>query len=400
MPTQNQRKDESEAHIYSEEEVDEWFETESETDSKDRKLMSISDKFRSAQLRVVRSTMDLSIHNLRTSLSDPSYINLNPSYQRRQRWDTKKKSQLIESLLLNIPVPPVFLYENEYNTYEIMDGRQRLESIRDYLENRYPLRGLEYWPELNGERFNTLPDIIQKGLLRRTISAMVLLAETTSPEESEFDVRMALFKRLNTGGVKLNPQELRNALYPSLFNDMILSLSEHDIFRDVWGIPRHDKASDVISKSLQENTLYKTMADCDLVLRFFAIKETITCGRRGALQTLMNTCLRKHATDDEKAVEAYSNEYVSILGFHHEVFKGRPFHLPQTNRVSRPVYDALMVATSIVGLDDIRERGDSIRANYLREVQKQDSYEVLVGRGNTVESIIHRVDLAIQILTA
>lgn len=93
-----------------------------------------------------------------------------------------------------------------------MDGRQRLEAIKDSLDNTYPLRGMEYWQELGGSRFNELPPRIQRGLLRRTISAIVLLAETSRPEDSEIDVRMALFKRLNTGGVNLNPHESQNSL--------------------------------------------------------------------------------------------------------------------------------------------------------------------------------------------
>ena len=82
-----------------------------------------------------------------------------------------------------------------------MDGHQRLEAIKDFLENVYALRGMEYWPELDGYRFAELPPTIQRGLLRRTVSAIVLLAETSRPGDSDIDVRMALFKRLNTGGI-------------------------------------------------------------------------------------------------------------------------------------------------------------------------------------------------------
>src|SRR5262249_42554728 len=147
-------------------------------------------------------------------------LNLAPIYQRRARWDRKRRSLLIESFLMNIPIPPLFLFENRYNQYEVMDGRQRLETIRDFLENRFALTGMEFWKELNGLRFVDLRPAIQKGLLRRSITAVVLLAETTQPDESATDVRMILFRRLNTGGARLNPQELRNALYPGKFNEM------------------------------------------------------------------------------------------------------------------------------------------------------------------------------------
>ncbi len=216
----------------TEAEVEDWFEAEDmPPDTPPSEHVDIVQRYSEAQLRIVRTTLDLSLHNLRQSLHDSTYINISPAYQRRHRWDIKKRSQLIESLLLNIPIPPLFLFENDYNQYEIMDGRQRLEAIKGFLENTYVLRGLEYWPELDGLQFSDLPPTIQRGLLRRTVSAIVLLAETSRPDESEIDVRMALFKRLNTGGVKLNPQELRNALYPSKFNDMLSSRSRF------WGRP-------------------------------------------------------------------------------------------------------------------------------------------------------------------
>jgi hypothetical protein len=160
--------------------------------------------------------------------------------------------------LLNIPIPPIFLFENDYSQYEIMDGKQRLEAITGYLDNTFPLRGLEYWPELDGSRFGDLPPTIQRGLLRRTINAIVLLAETSRLANAEIDVRMALFKRLNTGGVRLNAQELRNALYPSRFNELLITLSKWDVFRSTWRIPKYTPEEDeAVPKRLQANALYK-----------------------------------------------------------------------------------------------------------------------------------------------
>lgn len=187
----------------------------------------------------------------------------------------EKKSLLIESLLMNIPIPPVFLFEKDYNSYEVMDGLQRLSTIQDFLNDDLKLSSLEYWTELNGKRFSELPNILQRGLLRRTISAIVLLAESSRQADDD-DIRMILFKRLNTGGIQLNPQELRNALYPGNFNDMLIRVSESDLFRDVWGIPKYDESENTNpSKELMENSLYKTMGDCEIVLRFFAIRDAL-----------------------------------------------------------------------------------------------------------------------------
>ncbi|WP_422528616.1 GmrSD restriction endonuclease domain-containing protein [Serratia fonticola] len=115
-----------------ENEINDWFESEDE--SSDGSIMSnnisVEEKFAQSQLRVIRTSMDFTLHHLKQSLEDKEYINAAPKYQRRHRWDIKKRSQLIESFLMNIPVPPIFLYENDYNQYEIMDGRQRIDTLR------------------------------------------------------------------------------------------------------------------------------------------------------------------------------------------------------------------------------------------------------------------------------
>ncbi len=380
--------------------VADWFESEDELTEVTPGDIDVAQRYSEAQLRIVRSNMDLSLHNLRQSLKDASYINLSPTYQRRHRWDGKKRSQLIESLLLNIPIPPIFLFENDYNQYEIMDGRQRLEAIKDFLDNSYPLRGMEYWPELNRTRFGELPPTIQRGLLRRTISAIVLLAETSRPEDSEIDVRMALFKRLNTGGVNLNPHELRNALYPSPFNEMLQRLARWDTFRETWRIPLYtDEEAEEIPKKVQSNALYKTMADCELVLRFFAIKETIIDERSGSLRRLLDDCLMQHAKDKPSELESMENEFREVLTFLFKTFGGKPFVLPQTSRPSRPAYDAMMVATAITGLANLEGKDEAIRSSFLLAANDSNLYEILVGRGNTVEAIKARVILARDILT-
>jgi hypothetical protein len=333
-------------------------------------------------------------------MRESSYINMHPGYQRRHRWDSKKRSRLIESLLLNIPIPPIFLFESDLNRYEVMDGSQRLEAITGYLDNGYKLSGLEFLSEIKGASFEELTPTMQRSLLRRTINAIVLLAETSSPKELGIDVRMVIFNRLNTGGVKLNPQELRNALYPSEFNRMLIRVSEFDIFRDTWGIPRHTaEESEAIPKNVQTNALYKTMADCELVLRFFAIKETVVDGRQGSLRRIMDDTMSSHQADLKQEVDKLEQEYLRVLKSLFDLFDGKPFVLPQTMRPSRPAYDALMVASAQLSHPPTQTGKARIQSNFAAAASDPEKYEILVGRGNTVEAIKARVDLAKTILT-
>ncbi len=183
-----------------------------------------------------------------------------------------------------------------------MDGRQRLETIIDFFNNGFALTGLEYWPEINSKRYLELPEAIRRGLLRRTINAVVLLAETARGD-GNFDIRMVLFRRLNTGGVKLNPQELRNSAFPGVFNDMIKRLARQEPFVDVWGIPRKtDKEETEPAPELTKNVLYQSMMDCELVLRFFGIRETVAGDAKGSLRHILDQTMRKYKDTSPETV--------------------------------------------------------------------------------------------------
>lgn len=388
-----------------EQEVEEWFSEEELEDSegqteetlpKQTKEEDISSKYANTQLRIVRTNLDYSIDYLKSSLE--TSIDLEPQYQRRSRWDIKKRSLLIESLLLNIPIPPIFLFEIEYGQYEVVDGRQRLETLKDYLENLFPLKNLTFWKELNGKRFKELPIIIQRGLLRRTISATVLLAETTRPDDSEIDVRMVLFNRLNTGGVQLNPQELRNALYDGHFNNMLFAVSRTDLFTNVWSIPKKtpNEENDP-PKALINNALYKSMADCELVLRFFAIRETILDNLKGSLKSLLDKCMKKHKDDSKESAEKSKELFNTTLNDLYSLFDSKPFVVPSLNKPSRALYDALMVAYSLLTKEQIDDK-ENINRKLLESLSISKSYDILLGKGNSIEAIRLRIEEAKRIL--
>ena len=197
---------------------------------------------------------------------------------------------MIESLIINIPIPPIFLYEYDYDKYEIMDGLQRITAIIDFYENKYKLTGLEEWSELNGKTYKNLPEKIKEGIDRRQLQVITLLKESANNDERAEKIRRLVFERLNTGGVKLQGQEIRNAIYNGRGNKMCFELSQNTIFRKLWNIPTDvtDCENDEIElyeaqslqtiddeklrKKLERHSLYKRMSDVELVLRYFAMR--------------------------------------------------------------------------------------------------------------------------------
>lgn len=237
--------------------------------------VEINDKYKNMSSRIITESGSIKLDLLNQYIDNKKYI-LKPDFQRRKVWNNKKRSRLIESFIMNIPVPPVFLYETEFDEYEVMDGLQRLSAISDFFKDKFQLEGLESWNELNGKQYSDLPEIIKKSIERRQISLITLLKETTNDKEIEEKIKKTVFERLNTGGEKLRAQEIRNALFQGKFNDLCLKLSKNEIFKKLWGIKDEiiDEAEDEFTDDEKpENNFTRHMDDVEIVLRFFAMRN-------------------------------------------------------------------------------------------------------------------------------
>ena len=179
---------------------------------------------------VTAPEVDYNLGTLRDLASDNT-IDMKPHFQRRYRWDPAKKSKLIESLLLNVPIPPIYLNEDKYGKYSIIDGKQRIAAVYDFLRDELPLSGLKIFSDLNGLKFSALPTQIQTIFKTRpTLRAIIVL------RQSDPAIKYEVFQRLNTGGVPLNPQEIRNNLYSGTLNNRINQLGESDSFHKALSI--------------------------------------------------------------------------------------------------------------------------------------------------------------------
>jgi hypothetical protein len=384
-------------------EVDEWLEEEDEAEEEQPvTVLDPAEKYAVSQLRVVRETKDYQLDYLQHALRPGrELIDISPAYQRRLRWTNKKKSLLIESFLLNIPVPPIFLFERDYNEYEVIDGRQRLEAISSFLSNDYALVGLEFWHELNRLRFLDLPLVLQKGLLRRSLPAVVLLAETSKSDIMGLDLRRVLFDRLNTGGIRLNPQELRNALYPGNLNALLIRLARSEPFTHTWGIPPYQSGVEQEpSVDLLNNPLFASLTDAELVLRFFALRDAIVKDKKGALKTILDRYMAANQNPSDDDLADMEKDFLGCLNRLNSIFGTETFRLRKSKRLSRPLYDALMIALSQDPGTDIEANAEAIRTALDEALQNDETYDILVGRGNTIGAVHSRVELANAILHA
>ncbi len=366
--------------------------------------------FRNRAFRVIYQTNNFFLPQIKELITDGSVINIRPEYQRRLRWSSIQKSRLIESMLLNVPIPPIFLYETSEARYEVMDGQQRLNAIKEYLEGSFVLTGMQILSPLNGLHYTKSPPRIKRALDRANLSAIVLLLESDSEKDADdyssvSNIRRFVFERLNTGGKPLNAQEIRNAIYAGHFNRAIVELSRNRLFTEIFGIPPYtetDPNDYYENPKRQKNNLYATMGDCQLILRYFAIKDSKNI--RGSMKSMLDRAMWERLDLTEDEVEALKNEYVLRLEAANNIFGPNPFVLPLTGggkgRISAALYDATLVALHRLWRhrNALEAASQDIKKRLLQEYADEDTLSVLTGQGNTAKAVRERISLLERVL--
>lgn len=157
-------------------------------------------------------------------------IELTPDFQRNFIWDKTRQSKLIESILLGLPLPSIYLSQYEDGRLTVVDGLQRLNTIRRFLKNEFSLSNLEYLENCNGKNYKALEGVLSPLRMRRfgQTQIMCFVIDYRSPSQLKFD----LFRRLNTGGKPLNNQEIRNCLSRPYVQYVLKSMVENESFKD------------------------------------------------------------------------------------------------------------------------------------------------------------------------
>lgn len=211
-----------------------------------------------------------------------------PDFQRQYVWNIKEASQFIESILLGLPVPTIFLAKDKYtNRLLIIDGQQRLKTLhyftRGYFENSKPFKLSGVIPQFNKKSFGDLSSKDQFNLMDFTIHATIIA------ESGDSNRMYYLFERLNTTGTPLTAQEIRSAIYHGEFNNLIRSLSQKEVWLKLYG----------------END--KRLKDQELILRFFALFFDIE-NYRGDMKEFLNKAMLRNRT-----LELYSENKLSHI---------------------------------------------------------------------------------------
>ncbi|HIF9185416.1 TPA: DUF262 domain-containing protein [Photobacterium damselae] len=330
---------------------------------------------------------------------DRNIIKLNPDYQRRHRWSEQTSSRLIESLILNIPVPFVYIsqdvdvdveVEDEVARYSVIDGQQRLTAIYNFFKNQFELQGLEVLTDLNGSKYNALPPFLIRRLEERTIRCLRI--DSTLDGQVKYDI----FERLNSGSVKLEPQELRNATCRGPFKELVKKLAKDEHFATLCQL-------DPEGKRVQK------MEDEELVVRFFALthKDGYKDYKGGFKSFLTDKMISFNELEQAELLEM-EKLFISTFNFIHDTGDKTPFSkykssllvltgeptLERMSKFNAAVYDALIVASQ-----HAMKKQDSLNINAFRELFKDtDFFASVEGSVNDVSKLNTRIQKAISVL--
>lgn len=206
----------------------------------------ISDYARTVKFTVTEYSFEHIVQKLK---GERYYV---PGYQREHTWPLEKQSKFIESVFMGLPIPFVFFWQDQDGRMEIVDGSQRIRTIRDFIDNKLVLKGLETLPATNGLRFSDLPPARQLKFVETPIRVIILDNATDAVTRTE------MFARINTGGTTATDAEVRRGSLPGPFMSKVISLAESSEFVELTPINAH-----LIDKRERE----------ELVTRFFAYLE-------------------------------------------------------------------------------------------------------------------------------
>lgn len=316
--------------------------------------------------KLLTQPYDLSIESMVRQIKDRTLhlrpLSDRPSFQRRYVWTNKLASLLIESILLNVPIPPVYLSQNEAFELDVIDGQQRIYSIYRFHENQFALTGLEAISEINGNRFHELERKLQRQIETHTLRAVIIT------NDSDPDIQFDVFERLNTNTMPLNAQELRNCMYRGKLNELLGELTEYENWLMILG----RKVAD------------KRLRDEELILRFFAFYlEGLEKYRTPQKRWLNDVADEGRGYSDEKIMElrtvwTSAIDNCLIIFAPHDCFRridGESRRPP----INRALMDLTMTTLAQKPSKLVRVKAKKFKSMYLKLLQN-DEFQDLISR--------------------
>ena len=306
-----------------------------------------------------------------------------PPFQRKYVWNQIAASRLIESFMRTLPIPPIYLFTTPENKLWVVDGHQRLITIKRFFENIWEEDEefklvLDDKNELNDKSYQNLSDTEQRKFKNAVLRAVIVEPRTGNSDEALYD----MFERLNTGGTLLKPQEIRNCVYHGSLNDTLHKLNKNTDWRKILGTEIEDKRQRDTELILRGITLYHIGQKINgSILEY-----------KPSLKNFLNNFMKVNQNPNKASLNNIEKLFLdttkSIVGTLGE----KPFHLRRA--MNAATFDAVFVAyarhlNSIPA--DIKQRYEKLKSNTSFRGYTEE-------RPTGVKSVNDRIDIAEKIL--
>lgn len=318
--------------------------------------------------------IDFDVHGLVRRLNDEKiYL---PSFQRNYVWEPSKASRFIESLLLGLPIPSICLYKEEDNKQIIIDGYQRLETIRSFYNKSFPngkvfsLSGVN--PILNGKTIDDLDYESRLKLEDTLIHATIVKAD--EPQDQNYNAVYLIFERLNTGGVNLTAQEIRNCVYHGSFQEIIKSLSNNKDYIDMFNISQTRKKNE------------------EIILRLFGLCLMYK-DYSGNMKEFLNCVMEKHILETEDSlstdIKCFKKTLKAVSSLDIALFK-------PNGKLNLAILDGVFVGTYYYLLNKQLDNPEKYKKSVKKLITSKDFVKnIETGKTHHTSPLKERIELSI-----
>lgn len=333
---------------------------------------------------------DLSFRELIDRYDDDELVK--PELQRKYVWDKTEASRFIDSILLGLPVPSIFLAKTSNEKMLIIDGYQRIMTIHDYVKGIFSGDGkvfkLSRSEKINskwrGKAFSELSDPEQRKIRNTTIHAIIFVQQHPEGDDTSL---YQVFERINTSGRTLMPQEIRNCVYQGSFNTLLMKLNQNESWRLLFGLESEDQR----------------MRDIEFILRYLALSSELykqETKERISLKKFLNLYMGNNRNINEQDSEILRTIFERTVSFIIDNIGPQAFHNLSTKdpnklvpKFSPTIFDSIMVATNMM-LEDSNNVDIQGLENKRRELLSDDEYRQAISKETMkINSINKRVNL-------
>ncbi|KXX69449.1 DUF262 domain-containing protein [Flammeovirga sp. SJP92] len=309
-------------------------------------------------------------------------ITIQPDFQRHQVWKLNQKSRFIESILLNFPLPPIYLNETVESNYIVIDGLQRTTSLYEFYKGKYALSGLEALPKYNNYYFNDLPAYLQSKFEDKKLTVFNLKPST--PMVVVYD----LFNRINTGGTQLNRQEVRNCIFIGKSTELLKHLSEQDYFKRAidWGV---------------KDT---RMKDREVILRYLAFRWFDYQTRYvGDMSGYVESAMKKINRMEDKHISTIEKDFERVMKWTFKIWEKANFRIPTDytrGTINTAIFETVGCYISEKTDEFLEHNTLIIKENYSQLIKDTEYYDAVSRATGGKSKVMLRFELVHKILNS